>query len=198
GTHDLDTITGPFVYDAQPPQDISFVPLNKTEVWRSDKLLDHYLHDSHLKEYVPIIKDKPFYPVITDSKGVVLSLPPIINGDHSKITLNTRNVFIELTATDKFKAQITLDTLVAMFSEYCEQPFTVEPVIIEYLSGPSEQTPKLQYREQRARVDYCNSLVGVEESAENIAKMLTSMSLTAKLEGTNTLKVLVPPTRYEF
>jgi len=198
GTHDLDTITGPFVYDAQPPQDISFVPLNKTEVWRSDKLLDHYLHDSHLKEYVPIIKDKPFYPVITDSKGVVLSLPPIINGDHSKITLNTRNVFIELTATDKFKAQITLDTLVAMFSEYCEQPFTVEPVIIEYLSGPSEQTPKLQYREQRAKVDYCNSLVGVEESAENIAKMLTSMSLTAKLEGTNTLKVLVPPTRYDI
>lgn len=73
-------------------------------------------------------QDKPVYPVITDQKGVVLSLPPIINGNHSKITLKTRNVFIECTATDKHKAQIVLDTLVCMFSGYCDQPFTAEPV----------------------------------------------------------------------
>lgn len=45
------------------------------------------------------------YPVIYDSKGVVLSLPPIINGDHSKITLNTKNIFIECTATDLTKVK---------------------------------------------------------------------------------------------
>ena len=73
-------------------------------------------------------QDKPVYPIIKDSNGVVLSLPPIINGNHSKITLNTKNVFIECTATDKFKAQIVLDTLVCMFSGYCDKPFTVEPV----------------------------------------------------------------------
>ena len=37
--------------------------------------------------------------------GVVLSMPPIINGSHSKITLATRNVFIECTATDLTKAR---------------------------------------------------------------------------------------------
>lgn len=68
------------------------------------------------------------YPVILDQKGVVLSLPPIINGNHSKITLNTRNVFIECTATDRHKAQIVLDTLICMFSGYCEKAFTAEPV----------------------------------------------------------------------
>lgn len=56
GTHDLDTITGPFIYDAQPPKDISFVPLNQTEVFRSDILLEKYSHDLHLREFVPIIK----------------------------------------------------------------------------------------------------------------------------------------------
>lgn len=56
GTHDLDTITGPFIYDAQPPKDISFVPLNQTEVFRSDVLLEKYSHDLHLREFVPIIK----------------------------------------------------------------------------------------------------------------------------------------------
>merc|ERR1712106_148003 len=85
-----------------------------------------------------------------------------------------------------------------MFSEYCQQPFTVEPVTIEYPPGETIQTPALQYREQEAKVNYCNSLVGVEESGESIAKMLTSMSLTAKTDGKNIVKVQVPPTRYDI
>ena len=78
-----------------------------------------------------IFRDSPVYPVIYDSKDVVLSLPPIINGEHSKITLNTKNIFFEVTATDLTKASIVLDTLVTMFSQYCNKPFTVEPVITE-------------------------------------------------------------------
>ena len=44
-------------------------------------------------------------------------------GEHTKITLETKNVFIECTATDLTKAKITLDTVVTMFSQYCEEPF---------------------------------------------------------------------------
>ena len=29
GTHDFDTVKGPFLYDARPPQDIKFKPLNQ-------------------------------------------------------------------------------------------------------------------------------------------------------------------------
>ncbi|EDS38182.1 phenylalanyl-tRNA synthetase beta chain [Culex quinquefasciatus] len=39
-----------------------------------------------LMAYFPIIRDSPVYPVVYDANGVVLSLPPIINGDHSKIS----------------------------------------------------------------------------------------------------------------
>lgn len=56
-----------------------------------------------MKQYLGIIKDSPVYPIIKDKNGVVLSMPPIINGDHSKITLDTKNVFIECTATDLTK-----------------------------------------------------------------------------------------------
>jgi len=55
---------------------------------------------AQLKQYLGIIKDSSVYPVITDSNGTVLSMPPIINGHHSRITLDTKNVFIECTATD--------------------------------------------------------------------------------------------------
>ena len=128
GTHDLDTIQGPFRYMARPPQDIKFVPLNQTKEYTAAQLMELYATDSHLKPYLPIIKDSPVYPVIYDAKDVVLSLPPIINGEHSKITLNTKNIFFEVTATDLTKASIVLDTLVTMFSQYCDKPFTVEPV----------------------------------------------------------------------
>jgi phenylalanyl-tRNA synthetase beta chain len=33
GTHDYDTVKGPFIYDALPPKDISFVPLTKLKKW---------------------------------------------------------------------------------------------------------------------------------------------------------------------
>lgn len=33
-----------------------------------------------MKQYLSIIRDKPVYPVIFDASGVVLSMPPIING----------------------------------------------------------------------------------------------------------------------
>ena len=46
--------------------------------------------DSHLKQYLGIIRDSPVYPVIYDSVGTVLSMPPIINGNKSKITLDTK------------------------------------------------------------------------------------------------------------
>lgn len=123
GTHDLDTVKGPFVYDAQKPEDIVFIPLKQTKEFNARDLLEHYLTDEHLKAYVPIIKDSPVYPVIRDSNGVVLSLPPIINGEHSKITLTTTNVFIECTATDQYKAEVVLETLVCLFAEYCAEPF---------------------------------------------------------------------------
>lgn len=43
--------------------------------------------ESHLKQYLPIIRDKPVYPVIFDANRVVLSMPPIINGKSVGLTL---------------------------------------------------------------------------------------------------------------
>ena len=43
GTHDLDTVQGPFIYDARPPNAIKFVPLKQTKEFEAGELLDHYL-----------------------------------------------------------------------------------------------------------------------------------------------------------
>lgn len=82
--------------------------------------MNHYATNAackHLAPYVPLIVDSPLYPVIRDAQGRVLSLPPIINSKHSRITLETKDVLIECTAQDLTKAHIVLDTMVTMFSE---------------------------------------------------------------------------------
>ena len=115
GTHDLDTLAPQFTYRAEPRDSIDFVPLTETEKsWTGRKLLDHYRtapECKHLKPYTGIIYDAPNYPVIRDAKGTVLSLPPIINGRHSRIQPSTKNVFIECTATDETKANVVCSTV---------------------------------------------------------------------------------------
>lgn len=175
GTHDLDTITGPFTYDAKPPKDIKFAPLNRTEEVDGNQLMSLYEHDSHLKPYLPIIRDKPVYPVVLDSKGTVCSLPPIINSNHSKISLNTTDVFIEATAIDETRLAFAMNILVTMFSEYCADPFTIEPVNVVYPDGKTHLTPDLSSRKTSVKASYINSCAGLQLKAEEIAALLVKM-----------------------
>ncbi|XP_017140985.1 phenylalanine--tRNA ligase beta subunit [Drosophila miranda] len=196
GTHDLDTIKGPFSYEALAPEQIKFVPLNQTQELNGAQLMDFYATHAQLKQYLPIIRDAPVYPVIYDANRVVLSLPPIINGDHSKISLNTKNVFIECTATDLTKAKVVLDTIVCLFSEHCAKKFTVEPCDVVQPDGSIVSYPELAVREERISVKRANAYIGIDEPASNLADMLTRMYLEARVDG-ESLVVKIPPTRHD-
>jgi phenylalanyl-tRNA synthetase beta chain len=209
GTHDLDAIKPPFSYDAREPTEINFVPLtHKTESFNGRELMEFYETDpscKHLKPYVPIIKDFPVYPVVLDSEETVLSLPPIINGDKSKITLETKNVFIECTATDLTKANIVLDTVVSMFSEYCADAFSVESVAVNYENEKGDVlqsyvTPQMYTRHETATVDFCNSLIGIQISAAEMKTLCNKVQLgpAQLLENDTVLQVTVPPTRSDI
>eukprot|EP00903_Cladosiphon_okamuranus_P013526 g12598.t1 len=213
GAHDLNTVKGPFRYDAVPPSDVDFVPLtpNDQGVFNAKALLDLYNTDpavKHLKPYTPIIYESEVYPVIKDANGDVLSLPPVINGHLSRIRLETTDVFIECTATDLTKANIVLDTMVTMFSEYCGDKFSVEPVDVTYDDKPSETqtTPLLSTRTEEASVAEICSIIGVEIEPEEICRLCTKMQLgpaeivEMKEEGSGGkgIKVFVPPTRSDI
>lgn len=47
GTHDLDTISGPFTYTAKAPDDIRFTPLNQTSEYTATQLMSLYKVSSH-------------------------------------------------------------------------------------------------------------------------------------------------------
>ena len=197
GTHDLDTIEAPFVYDALPPNDIKFAPLNLEEEFTGSGLMDLYETDRHLGRYLHIIRDSPVYPIIFDQQKRVLSMPPIINSNHSKIKLDTKNVFIDVTALDKTKLDIVISDLVAMFSEYCAEPFVVEPIRVVYPDGAEVITPNLDARETTVRVSYVNRCTGLDQDAEKIAGLLRRMGHGAQPSATDpdVVEVQVPVTR---
>lgn len=198
GTHDLDTIEGPFSYEALPPEQIKFAPLNQTKEMNGREMMEFYEKDKHLSKFLPIIRDSPVYPIIYDKNRKVLSMPPIINSNHSKITLNTKNVYIDITGTDKTKVETVNHILVSMFSQYCEEPFTIEPVkIVSPHNNESRETPNLTPRATQASAKYLNSVCGLNESRESLSHLLGKMGHQARPSQTDsdTLDVDVPITR---
>ncbi|XP_062203989.1 phenylalanine--tRNA ligase beta subunit, cytoplasmic-like isoform X2 [Phragmites australis] len=201
GTHDLDTLQGPFSYEAQPPQEINFVPLKQEESFRADKLMEFYKSDMKLKKFLFIIENSPVYPVIYDSNRTVLSLPPIINGAHSAITLKTRNVFIECTATDLTKANIVLNTMVTMFTEYCENKFEVEPVEVVYHDGSKTVYPDLSCYKMEVSLSDLVAPIGISLDKKQVVSLLNKMQLQAEIcpsKGEPCISVSVPPTRSDI
>ncbi len=49
----------------------------------------------------------------------MLSLPPIINSEATKVTSETKNVFIEMTGTDLHKLEVCLVIVAGLFSSHC-------------------------------------------------------------------------------
>jgi len=210
GTHDLDKCKGNnFRYDAQSPDDIKFQALKETKVMTAKELFAAYNSRPDklcsVKKFCPLIQESPVYPVIYDESGEVLSLPPIINSDYSKIDLNTKNIFIEVTATDLTKGTIVLHTIIAAFAEYCENKFVVEPVIIEYEDPvfydgamvSQIETPTLKGATFKTSTSYINANLGTTFSNTEVVQLLNKMSLIATAQD-NDLEVYCPITRSDI
>lgn len=198
GTHNLDSLSPPFTYEALAPKDVNFVPLNQTKKMNGEELMEFYDKDKNLGKYLHIIRDLPRYPVVLDSNRTVCSMPPIINSDHSKITLDTKNVFIEVTGTDRTKTELVINQMVAMFSVYSATPFEIEPIqIISSHNGEDRVCPNITPRKTVAEIEYINSCLGLDYTGEQIAELLKRMSLNATPNG-KLLDVEVPITRSDI
>ncbi len=124
-------------------------------------------------------------------------MPPIINSNHSKLTLKTRNIFIDITATDRTKAEIVNNILVSMFSQYTSEPFTVEPIQINSPhNDQSRLAPDLTPRSTTASLSYINACCGLNLSPTETCELLTRMCYSARpSKDPDMLDVQIPPTR---
>ncbi|ODS42481.1 MAG: phenylalanine--tRNA ligase subunit beta [Candidatus Altiarchaeales archaeon IMC4] len=114
GVHDMDKINGPFVYTAVKPEDIGFVPLDMKEKMTLKQILA-----SHPKgrDFAHILEGAKKYPVILDAEGGMVSFPPIINAEKTRVTENSTNLFIEVTGTQQLPVDQALNIVAASIAE---------------------------------------------------------------------------------
>ena len=115
GVYDLSTISGNITYRTIDPDKDPFVPLGMP----GKKMTGRQILESHPKgiAYAELLADHKRYPVLIDSKNQVLSMPPIINSDETKVKQGTTRVFIDVTGISQAAVTKSLDTLVCSLAE---------------------------------------------------------------------------------
>jgi phenylalanyl-tRNA synthetase beta chain len=116
GTHDYDRAPGPYVYTEKKLEEISFVPLGQKEMVSGGEFRELY-KKSQIYKYLRYAKEKQ--PVLYGGKNVI-SIPPVINSDLTKISEETRNLLVEVTGTDVCRVKTTMDLLVSHFGAEVE------------------------------------------------------------------------------
>ena len=180
GIHDLDTVKPPFHYIASP-RSRKFVPLDYTEEMTMDEILGKHPKG---RDYAKIVKDFPFFPLIVDRDDHVLSFPPIINGERTRVTIDTKNILLDTTGTDKRAVSVAVNIICTAMAEAGAK--------IESVEIGGVQTPTLAPAERTVSVAECSRLLGIDLTAAMMASLLQKMRFGAKAAGADKVKVQVP------
>ncbi len=114
GVHNAEPVTPPFVYKAVDPDSVSFVPLAKDETMTLREILKK--HEKGM-DYAYLLDGFEKYPLIVDANHNVLSFPPIINGSLTEVTPYTKEIFIDVTGTDRKAINYALNIVTSALAE---------------------------------------------------------------------------------
>jgi len=191
GIHKLDTVESPFSYVTCAPNDVRFVPLDKTEPMTPQQILEN--HEKGIA-YKSQIDWASRYPLVVDRTGQILSFPPIINGELTKVDENTRDLFIEITGTELNAISRSLNVLVTALAD---MGGTIENVRVEY-SDQLLVTPNLTPQKMNLHLDYANGRLGVNFSEVQTIEALKKSRLEAKIVENGILQVSIPSYRTDI
>ena len=192
GIHNADVVEGPFKYIATPKDANAFVPLEKeSEMTPGDILTEH----DKGKAYAHLIEDFDKYPLILDKDDNVLSMPPIINGELTKLKEDTENIIVDVTGTDERAVNQALNIICSSFAEVGGQIKSME---VKY-SDKTITTPDLTPQEMNVHVDTANELIGgTNLTAEDIKELLLKARFDAEIIDDNEVKAIIPAYRVDI
>ena len=192
GIHNADVVNGPFKYIATPKDANSFVPLEKDFEMTPDEILTK--HDKGVA-YAHLIQDFDKYPLILDKDDNVLSLPPIINGELTKLKEDTKNIIVDVTGTDERAVNQALNIICSSFAEVGGEIKSME---VRYVDK-TIKTPDLTPQEQLVHVDTANELIGgTNLNANDIKELLLKARFDAEIINDNEVNAIIPAYRVDI
>jgi phenylalanyl-tRNA synthetase beta chain len=168
GLHNLKPINFPVTYTTKP-SDFKFRPLGE----RYEKTLEEILTEMPKgREYSWIVEGFEEYPMLIDREGMVLSMPPIINGEYTRVDEATTELFIDITGTDLKSINETLNIITTTFGDRGAEIYRVT----NHYPGEKElKTPDLTPEEMKLDVRYVNEMLGLNLESEEIIRYLEAM-----------------------
>ncbi|NYT04582.1 MAG: phenylalanine--tRNA ligase subunit beta [Candidatus Methanofastidiosa archaeon] len=190
GVHDLDTIKFPIKYTTMP-RNFSFMPLEFDKNLTIDEILK--IHPKGIA-YAHLLSEFKECPVWLDSNGKVLSMPPIINGDHTKVTEKTKNLFIDITGTHRKSIEYALNIiLMGLFirgGEIHSFKLTEEGQNLVY--------PGLNREKMDLDISYSNKILGLNLSENETADLLLKMRYGISSKSKDKIVVEIPAYRADI
>jgi phenylalanyl-tRNA synthetase beta chain len=190
GLYVFDEIEFPVIYRPAKPESIRFAPLGVDAKMDGPTIINK--HEKGIL-YGSIISKHKKWPLLIDSKGNVLSLPPIINSNTlGQVDMTTRNLFIEVTGTHKKTVDQALNIMVTSLAE---RGGNLESVTVSYPGGTSIVTPNLTPKKMLLKVENAVELTGLSLSDAETVVCLQKMGYGARIKGKGNLEVKVPAYR---
>jgi len=193
GIHDLDKVEGPFHYKAGKPDEDKFIPLDSTQEQTLNEILEQ--HDKG-KKYSKLLEDKEYYPLIVDNKGQIMSMPPIINSDLTKLTTQTKNLFIDVTGTDINAVTNALNIIASNMAEH--ENTIIEEMTVKYPYYDDITYPQFKPQILDVHVSLASSYIGLDLTAEKIIETLQKTRFNAEKIDEETVRVTVPRYRIDI
>ena len=192
GIHNADVVNEPFKYIATPKDSNAFIPLEKDNKMTPEEILSQ--HEKG-KDYAHLIDKYDKYPLILDKDNNILSMPPIINGELTKLTEDTNNIIVDVTGTDERAVNQALNIICSSFAEVGGQIKSME---VKY-DDKTIITPNLTPQEMNVHVSTTNKLIGgTNLTAEDIKNLLEKARFDAEIINDNEVKAIIPAYRIDI
>jgi len=188
GLYDYDLMNPPLHYTVAKPEKVKFAPLGFDEAMNLAEILER--HPKGI-EYGRIVKRHSVYPLILDSKGKILSFPPIINSnDLGRVTAETRNVLVEVTGTAH---EAVLNALKLVTLALADRGGQVSSGTIKYaFDGSQVVTPDFRSNLMELSVGYANRILGLQLTSEQMAELLIRAGFGVEETSGDVIMVSVP------
>ncbi len=192
GVSNFDKISPPVYYKAVKPKEIKFPPLGYDEEMTPAEILEKHPKG---QEYGHLINEFSRYPILVDSKGEVISMPPIINSNTiGKVDEHTKNLFIDVTG---LRHEDVLTALNVMVTVLADRGGKTCSVAIHTPDGDIP-TPDLTPREVVVDANKIREILGIEISNHEIVELLKDARYDAEVATDGRIVARYLPTRSDI
>jgi len=186
GVYPLDKISLPITFQALEPDKIKFLPLESEKEMSGLEILQRHPTG---KEYAHLLAGKTLFPIFTDSKNQILSMPPVINSELTgKVTSDTHDVFVECSGSDFETQKKCLNIILATLADMGGSIYQME---LKY--SKKEITPNFEAEKMKLSIDNASKLLGIPLNEKTVKESLERMGYNYK-SGT----VEIPPWRTDI